>query len=77
MTNNETVKALVHACRVAGVDAETIFAHFDEADIREYASHLSAPGGIAPEQLPRWMASTAATIADGRCLCRACKGVKA
>lgn len=66
-----TIELLHAACQSAGVDAEAIFSHFDEADIRAYAEAL-ADGSVKAADLPRWMASTRATIADGRCLCAAC-----
>jgi len=71
MSLDEVSKLLWTACRAAGVDPETIFEHFGEADIRAYAEAL-ADGSIRAADLPRWIASTARTIADGRCLCRAC-----
>jgi hypothetical protein len=71
-----TIELLLRACQTAGVDPELIFEHFDEADLCAYRDAL-ADGSVRHEDLPRWMESTAATIRDGRCLCRACKGVKA
>lgn len=76
MSIRETAELLLDACTRAGVDAELIFEHFDEADLIAYRAAL-ADGSVRHEDLPRWMASTARTIRDGRCLCRACKGVKA
>jgi len=67
-----TVQLLRAACMHAGADAELIFAHWNEADIEAYAAAL-ADGSIRAADLPRWIASTARTIADGRCLCRACR----
>lgn len=66
-----TVQLLRAACIQAGVDAELIFTHYAAADIAAYAAAL-ADGSVRREDLPRWMASTARTIRDGRCLCRAC-----
>lgn len=71
MTLDEVSKLLWTACMQAGVDAELIFAHWNEADIAAYAEALR-DGSVKAADLPRWMASTARTIADGRCLCRAC-----
>lgn len=68
----ETARLLLDACAAAGVDAEEIFRHFDEADIRAYGEVIGQPDGIALDDLWRWMASTARTIRDRRCLCRAC-----
>lgn len=69
----ETAAALVHACRVAGVDPVEVFQHFDAADLEAYREALAAPDGIKAADLPRWMASTAATIRENRCLCEGCK----
>jgi len=66
-----TVQLLRAACIQAGVDPETVFNHYDRRDIEAYAAAL-ADGSVKAADLPRWMASTRATIADGRCLCRAC-----
>lgn len=66
-----TIQLLRAACMQAGVDAENIFNHYDRRDIEAYAAAL-ADGSVKAADLPRWMASTRATIADGRCLCRAC-----
>jgi len=71
MTLDEVSKLLWTACMQAGVDAELIFAHWNEADIAAYAEALR-DGAVKTADLPRWMASTRATIADGRCLCPAC-----
>lgn len=71
MTADRTIEKLFAACRVAGVDPEAIFQHFDEADIDAYGQAL-AEGWIPAASLPRWMSCTAATIASGRCLCRTC-----
>lgn len=76
MTPSEVSKMLWNACQQAGVDPEVIFAHYDAADIEAYRDAL-ADGSVRHEDLPRWMESTAATIRERRCLCRACKGVKA
>lgn len=70
MTGAEAVAALVAACREAGADVPTIFAHFDDADVQAYADALAS--WLSLDQLHLWMRSTAATIAEGRCLCRAC-----
>lgn len=67
-----TVQFLRAACIQAGVDAELIFTHWDEADVRAYRTALR-DGAIKAADLPRWMESTARTIRDGRCLCRACR----
>jgi len=66
-----TVQLLRAACTQAGADAELIFAHWNEADVRAYRDAL-ADGSVKAADLPRWMASTARTIRDRRCLCRAC-----
>lgn len=66
-----TIQLLRTACQSAGVDPEVIFAHYDEADLRAYAAALR-DGSVKHADLPKWMAGTARTIADGRCLCRAC-----
>lgn len=71
MTAGQTIEKLFNACRIAGVDPDLIFQHFDDADIREYGRAMGE-GWIPAASLPRWMDSTAATIASGRCLCRAC-----
>lgn len=71
MTLDEVSKLLWAACIQAGVDPQVVFAHYGEADLRAYASGL-ADGSVRREDLHLWMASTARTIADGRCLCRAC-----
>lgn len=71
MTNDEAVRRLFNACRVAGVDPDLIFRHFADADVRSYGEALER-GWIDPASLPRWMSCTAATIASGRCLCRTC-----
>lgn len=71
MTAGEVVEQLFAACRSAGVDPGIVFEHFDRADIAAYREALER-GWIDPAALPRWMDSTAATIASGRCLCRAC-----
>lgn len=76
MNAGEVVEQLFAACRAAGVDPEVIFAHYDAADIRAYRAAL-ADGAVKHADLPAWMASTARTIRERRCLCRACKGVKA
>ena len=80
MRMDEVSKLLWAACRAAGVDPQVVFAHWNEADVRAYAEAL-ADGAVKHADLPAWMASTRATIADGRCLCRAClaatKGVAA
>ena len=73
MSVTETAAALVHACRVAGVDAAIVFQHFDGRDLEAYREALAAPDGIAVPDLHLWMRSTAQTIADGRCLCEGCK----
>lgn len=67
-----TVQLLRAACIEAGVDPETVFNHYDRRDIEAYAAAL-ADGSVRREDLHLWMASTARTIADGRCLCRACR----
>ncbi len=69
---NEISKLLWTACMQAGVDPETVFNHYDRRDIEAYAAAL-ADGAVKHADLPRWIASTRATIADGRCLCRACR----
>lgn len=69
----ETARLLLDACAAAGVDAEEIFRHFDEADIRAYGEVIGQPDGIALDDLWRWMASTAVTIRADRCLCGTCK----
>jgi len=66
-----TIHLLRAACMQAGVDAELIFNHYDAADIEAYAAAL-ADGSVRSEDLHLWMRSTARTIRDGRCLCRAC-----
>lgn len=66
-----TIQLLRTACMQAGVDAELIFTHYDAADIAAYAAALR-DGSVKHADLPAWMASTARTIRDGRCLCRAC-----
>lgn len=66
-----TVQLLRAACIQAGVDPEAVFNHYDRRDIEAYAAALR-DGSVKAADLPRWMASTRATIADGRCLCRAC-----
>lgn len=71
MSLDEVSKLLWAACRAAGVDPHVVFAHYGEADLRAYAAALR-DGAVKAADLPRWMASTRATIADGRCLCRAC-----
>lgn len=71
MNAGEVVEQLFAACRSAGVDPGIVFAHFDEADIAAYRAALR-DGSVKAADLPRWMASTARTIRDGRCLCRAC-----
>lgn len=77
MSVTETAAAFVAACRTAGVDPTLIFEHYNAADIQAYAEAIGQPGGIALEQLPRWMASTAATIRENRCLCQGCKARRA
>ena len=47
MSVTETAAALVHACRVAGVDAAIVFQHFDGRDLEAYREALAAPDGIA------------------------------
>lgn len=76
MSPRDTAERLLSACQQAGVDPEVIFAHYDEADLCAYREALR-DGSVKAADLPKWMESTAATIRDGRCLCRACKGVKA
>ena len=76
MTPDQTVERLFTACRSAGVDPDIVFEHFDEQDITAYAEAL-AEGWIPADHLPRWMASTAQTIREKRCLCRKCKAVTA
>lgn len=71
MSVRETAVLLLDACRSAGVDPELIFEHYDEADLIAYRAALR-DGSIRAADLPRWMASTARTIRDRRCLCRAC-----
>ena len=71
MNAGEVVEQLFAACRAANADPEAIFQHFDEADIDAYGQALEQ-GWIPAASLPRWMSCTAATIASGRCLCRAC-----
>lgn len=71
MTNDEAVRRLFNACRVAGVDPDLIFRHFADADVRSYGEALER-GWIDPASLPRWMSSTERTIREGRCLCPAC-----
>lgn len=71
MELHDAVDALIAACRVANADPEAILQHFDEADIDAYGQAL-AEGWIPAADLPRWMSSTAATIASGRCLCWTC-----
>lgn len=73
MSVTETAAALVAACRDAGVDAQLIFGHWGERDLEAYREALAAPDGIRAADLPKWMASTARTIAEGRCLCAPCK----
>lgn len=75
MSPRDTADLLLRACRTAGVDPETIFAHFDDADVRSYGEALER-GWIDPADLPKWMESTAATIRDRRCLCRACNAAR-
>lgn len=72
MNAGAVVEQLFAACRSAGVDPEVIFAHYDEADVRSYGEALER-GWIDPADLPKWMASTARTIRDGRCLCLPCR----
>ena len=74
--NESAGKMLWRACEAAGVSAEQIFSHWNEADIDAYAEAL-AEGWIPADHLPRWMASTAQTIREKRCLCRKCKAVTA
>lgn len=76
MTAGQTIELMFNACRVGGVDAELLFEHFDRADIAAYREALER-GWIDSADLPKWMESTALTIAERRCLCGACKGVKA
>lgn len=71
MNAGEVVEQLFAACRSAGVDPGIVFEHFADADVRSYGEALER-GWIDPADLPKWMASTAATIRDGRCLCRHC-----
>ncbi len=71
MSLDEVSKLLWAACRAAGVDPQVVFAHYDERDIAAYAAALR-DGSVKHADLPKWMESTARTIADGRCLCRAC-----
>jgi hypothetical protein len=71
MKNDEAVRRLFAACRVGGVDAEKVFQHYDTDDIDSYREALER-GWIDSTNLPKWMRSTAATIASGRCLCRTC-----
>lgn len=71
MSVTETAAALVAACRTAGVDPTLIFEHYNAADIAAYAEALR-DGSVKAADLHLWMASTARTIAEGRCLCRAC-----
>jgi len=66
-----TIQLLRAACAQAGVDPENVFNHYDRRDIEAYAAALR-DGSVKHADLPAWMASTARTIADGRCLCRAC-----
>ena len=75
MNESEVSKLLWAACIQAGVDPELIFEHYDEADLRAYAEAI-ADGSVRREDLHRWMASTAATIADGRCLCGTCNAAR-
>lgn len=74
MTGAEAVAALVAACREAGADVPTIFAHFDDADVQAYAEALAS--WLPLDQLHLWMRSTARTIAEGRCLCQGCKRMR-
>ena len=71
MTAGQTIEKLFNACRVAGVDPDLIFQHYDDADIREYGRAMGE-GWIPEDDLPRWMASTERTIREGRCLCWTC-----
>jgi len=73
MTIEETSRHLWSACVKVGVDPVEVFQHWDARDIAEYGEHLSAPDGIKAADLSRWMASTAATIRENRCLCARCK----
>ena len=73
MTNDEVVRQLFAACQSAGVDPDTVLSHFNEQDIDAYGQAL-AEGWIPAAVLPKWMRSTAETIASGRCLCRKCSG---
>lgn len=66
-----TVELLRAACIQAGVDPENVFNHYDRRDIEAYAAALR-DGAVKHADLPKWMESTARTIRDGRCLCRAC-----
>lgn len=75
MTAGQTIEKLFNACRIAGVDPDLIFQHFDDADIREYGRALGE-NWIPAADLPRWMASTERTILEGRCLCGKCKAVR-
>ncbi len=71
MNAGEVVEQLFAACRSAGVDSGIVFEHYDAADIAAYAAALR-DGSVRREDLHLWMRSTALTIAEGRCLCRAC-----
>ena len=75
MNESEVSKLLWAACQQAGVDPEVIFEHFDEADLIAYRAALR-DGSVKHADLPRWMASTRATIRDGRCLCGTCNAAR-